>query len=91
MKPKRDETLNQQELSEQQQETFRLYIVDYVRINQAESILSTEYQDCLGCRLKFLFFIPENQVNHSITVCRNILHFKSNLGLNQFYQILFFY
>ena len=76
MKPKLDETLSQQELSEEEQETFGLYIVDYVRINQAEAILSAEYQERLGCRKNFLYFIPENQVNHSITyTCRKYFRF----------------
>lgn len=46
----------------EQQEKFGLYIVDYVKLDQAEVLLSPEFQDTLDYPLQLLHFVPENQV-----------------------------
>ena len=55
------EALEQNELSEQQK-TFGLFFIDYVRLNQAEIFLSHWYQECVSYPLMVLYFVPENQV-----------------------------
>lgn len=59
------ETLKPMKLYEQK-EKFGVYIVDYVRLDEAEVLLNPEFQDSLDYPLQFLHFIPENQVYYTI-------------------------
>ena len=57
------EALKPKKVSEQQ-EKFGLYIVDYVRRDEAEGLLNPEFQNSLDYPPQLLLFVSENQVYH---------------------------
>ena len=50
----------------EQQTKFGLYIIDYVRLHEADVLLSSEFHDSLDFASRSLHFIPENLVLHII-------------------------